>query len=52
MGDRTGAKYGLGRATGLGTVGLGVGPELERNPEHLGPPLALQKSGDGAVDPA
>ena len=47
-----GAEHRLGRAAGLGAVGLGVGPELQRHPDHLGPALALQQRGDGAVDAA
>ena len=47
-----GAEHRLGRAAGLGAVGLGVGPELDRDRDHLGPPLALEQRGDGAVDAA
>ena len=47
-----GAEHRLGRAAGLGAVGLRVGPELQRHPDHLGPALALQQRRDGAVDPA
>ena len=47
-----GAEHGLRRAAGLGAVGLGVGPELDRDPDDLRPALALEQRGDGAVDAA
>ena len=50
--ERAGAEHRLGRAAGLGPVGLGVGPELQRHADDLGAALALQQRGDGAVDPA
>ena len=49
---RAGAEHGLGRAAGLGAVGLGVGPELEGDADDLGAALAFEQGGDGAVDPA
>ena len=52
VGDGAGAEHRLGRAAGLGAVGLRVGPELQRHPDHLRPPLALEQRRDGAVDPA
>ena len=50
--ERAGAEHRLGRAAGLGAVGLGIGPELDRDADHLRPALALEQRGDGAVDAA
>ena len=47
-----GAEHGLGRAAGLGAVGLRVGPELDRDADDLGAFLAGEQRGDGAVDAA
>ncbi len=44
------AQHGLGGAAGLGPVGLRVGPELQRHPDHLSAALALEQGGDGAVN--
>ena len=52
VGDGAGAEHGLRRAAGLGAVGVGIGPELEGDADHLGPALALEQGGDGAVDAA
>ena len=52
VGDRPGAEHRLRRAAGLGPVGLGVGPELQGDAEHLRPTLAFEQRGDGAVDAA
>ncbi len=52
VGDRAGAEHGLRRAARLGAVGVGIGPELQGDADHLGPALALEQGGDGAVDAA
>ena len=50
VGEPAGAEHRLRRAAGLGAVGLRVGPELDRDADHLGAALARQQRRDGAVD--
>ena len=52
MADRPRSEDRLGRAAGLGPVGLGVGPQLHRHGDDLGARLALVERRDGAVDAA
>jgi len=52
VGERAGAEDGLGRAAGLGPVGLGVGPELDGDGDDVGAFLAGEQRGDGAVHAA
>ena len=52
VGERSGAEHRLGRAAASRAVVVPVGPELERDRDHLRPPLALEQRGDGGVDPA